>query len=85
MFGTLGENEWVTVATYDMMPHAHIARGRLLTEGIECWIADEHLVQTDWLYSPAVGGIKLRVPRDDAVRARRILDTDFSSQLQADP
>lgn len=66
------------------MPMAHIAMGRLQTEGIPCWLADENLVQTDWLYSIAVGGIKLQVEPDYAERARRVLATDYSADLPPD-
>lgn len=84
MSGQGTQDRWVTVATYDTMPDAHVARGRLEAEGIECHIADEHLVQTDWLYSLAVGGIKIRVAARDGPRARRILATDFSQDLPPD-
>ncbi len=65
-----------------MMPDAHIALGRLLAEGIEARLADEHLVQTDWLYSIAVGGIKLQVAEVDAERAQRILARDDSQDIE---
>jgi hypothetical protein len=71
----------VTIATYDFLPLAEIVRGRLLTEGIPCELADQHLVQTDWLYSIAVGGIKLQVRAEDVNRALAILDQDFSQDL----
>jgi hypothetical protein len=64
-----------------MMVDAHIAMGRLQAEGINCWLADQHLVQTDWLYSPAVGGIKLQVDDEFADEARKILDTDYSGDM----
>ncbi len=69
------------IARYDGMPDAHIAMGRLAAEGIESWLADEHLVQTDWLYSIAVGGIKLHVAEEDAKRALVILETDYSGDI----
>jgi len=69
------------IARYDGMPEAHIAMGRLAAEGIDAWLADEHLVQTDWLYSIAVGGIKLRVADEDAERAVIILETDYSGDI----
>ena len=69
------------IARYDGMPEAHIAMGRLAAEGIESWLADEHLVQTDWLYSIAVGGIKLQVAEEDAERAVVILETDYSKDI----
>ncbi len=71
----------VTVAQFDLMPLAHIAKGSLEAEGIPCHIADEHLVQTDWLYSIAVGGIKLQVDEEFVSRARTVLGTDYSASL----
>ena len=71
----------VTIATYDFITDAEIARGRLQAEGIEAFLADQHLVQTDWLYSIAVGGIKLQVEAAHAARAEAILAQDFSSEL----
>lgn len=68
----------ITIAIFDTMPDAHIAMGRLRAAGIESWLLDEHLVQTDWLYSIAVGGIKLTVDGADAEIARQELDTDYS-------
>ena len=67
-----------TVATFDTIIDANIAMGRLKAEEIECWLADEHLVQTDMLYSPAIGGIKLQVNNEDAQIAREILARDYS-------
>ena len=74
-------DEFVTVATYDKVTDAHIALGRLAAEGIEAQLFDDHLVQMDWLYSIAVGGIKLRVSRGDAKTAREVLETDYSAVL----
>ena len=73
----------VTVATFDTLPAAHIAKGRLETEGITCWLKDEHLGQTDWLYNIAVGWIKLQVDARYSEQARLILDTDYSADLPA--
>ena len=71
----------ITIASFDFLPQAEIARGRLLAEGIPCELADQHLVQTDWLYSIAVGGIKLQVEARDVERALAILGRDFSEDL----
>jgi hypothetical protein len=70
-----------TIATFDFLPEAEIARGRLLAEGIDCQLADQYLVQTNWLYSPAVGGIKLQVEAADVQRAQAILAHDYSADL----
>ena len=71
----------VTIATFDTTPAAHIALGKLLAEGIDAMLADEHLVQTDWLYAIAVGGIKLQVKEHDAHRAAEVLQRDDSSAV----
>lgn len=78
------QSENTIIAHFDSMPEAHIAMGRLEAEGIHSWLADEHLVQTDWLYSIAVGGIKLQVRSELAQRALEILNTDYSGYLEAE-
>ncbi len=78
----IGGIEWVVVASFDTMPAAAVARGRLEAEGIPCLLADEHLVQADWLHSIAVGGIRLRVPAEAVHRARRLLEADLSHLLE---
>ncbi|HSC47699.1 MAG TPA: hypothetical protein VLG68_06415 [Gammaproteobacteria bacterium] len=75
------EAGYVTVATYDSVTAAHIALGRLEAEGIRAELFDDHMVQMDWLYAIALGGIKLKVSRGDAARAKQVLETDYSSTL----
>ena len=75
-------DELVTVATYDKITDAHIALGRLSAEGIEAQLFDEQMVQMDWLYAIALGGIKLRVTRGDEKAARQVLETDYSKVLE---
>ena len=74
-------DELVTVATYDKSTDAHIALGRLSAEGIEAQLFDDNMVQMDWLYAIALGGIKLRVTRGDEKAARDVLATDYSAVL----
>jgi len=68
----------VNVKTFDTIIDANISMGRLKAEGVECWLADEHIIQTDMLYIPAIGGIKLQVNEEDAEKALAILATDYS-------
>ncbi|HET7921657.1 MAG TPA: hypothetical protein VFM15_02770 [Gammaproteobacteria bacterium] len=75
------DDEFVTVATYDRTTDAHIALGRLAAEGIAARLFDEQMVQMDWLYAIALGGIKLCVAQRDAASARRVLATDYSHEL----
>lgn len=74
-------DEFVTIATFDKTTDAHIAMGRLAVEGIQALLFDDNMVQMDWLYAIALGGIKLRVAHIDETAARRILATDYSRDL----
>ncbi len=73
-----------TIATFDTIIDANMALGRLEAEGITAQLVDEHLVQTDMLYSIALGGIKLQVEQQLASQARQILATDYSDLLPPD-
>jgi hypothetical protein len=75
----------MTVAVFETLPDAQIAVGRLEAEGLSAYLADSHLVQTDWLYAIAIGGIKVQVAPDDAEQARAILARDDSDALEGDP
>jgi ssDNA-binding Zn-finger/Zn-ribbon topoisomerase 1 len=64
----------VTVATYSYPLEAHLHRAKLESEGIDSVVVDEHIVNANWLYSIAVGGVRLQVKESDLARAREILD-----------
>lgn len=70
-----------TVATFDTIIDAHIAMGRLKAEDIPCSLMDEHLIQMDMLYSPALGGIKLQVEPSYVDQACQILAQDYSDLI----
>ncbi|WP_242111888.1 putative signal transducing protein [Luteimonas aquatica] len=64
---------FTTVAHYIDPIEAHLARGRLLSEGIQAHLDDEHLACANWEWRLAVGGVKLRVLDIHAERARAVL------------
>ncbi len=66
-------NDLVTIATFSQPIQAHLAKARLEAAGIVCIVADEHVVQANWLFSNAIGGVKLKVPTDYVAAARDIL------------
>lgn len=68
----------VTVATFNNPLEAHIICGRLESEGIECFLADENIVAANWLYANAVGGVKVQVRREDAHVAHSIVEYIFA-------
>lgn len=60
---------------------AHLAKGKLESEGIPAFVRDEYLVGVAWDYSLAVGGVKLEVAEEDAERAVEILKQDHSNEI----
>ena len=64
---------WVTVASFWSAEEAHLARLRVEADDIPCTLDNENLVSMNWLWANAVGGVRLRVPGEDAARARQIL------------
>ena len=71
-----GEQEFsklVTIRKFRDLPEAYIAKGLLDSAGIECFLFDENIVRTDWFWSNAVGGVKLRMREEDAAEAAELL------------
>jgi hypothetical protein len=69
-----GSGGWVAVASYGEPIAAHLARARLEALGIDCVLADEHVVGVSWLWSSALGGVKVLVRAGDAEAAERELE-----------
>ena len=65
---------FITVATFTYPHEAAILKGRLESEGIECFLRDELTVQVYNFYSNAIGGVKLQVRRCDVSLVYRILE-----------
>lgn len=64
------------IAAYPNELQAEVARGRLQEEGIEASLKDRHVVGINWLYSSAVGGVKVEVDEEDAQEAVEVLSDD---------
>ncbi|MGZ3929371.1 MAG: putative signal transducing protein [Mucilaginibacter sp.] len=64
---------FVTVLTVQYPQQLWIIKGRLESEGIQCFLKDELTVQAYNLYSNAVGGVKLQVLQADVEKASAIL------------
>ena len=61
------------IATYQYTSEAIIFKGKLESEGIEVFMRDNNTVDTNPLYSNAVGGVKLFVKSEDFFIANTIL------------
>ena len=70
----------VTIATFSHPLSAYVPQTKLESEGIRSFLADETIILLNWLYSLALGGVKLQVMAKDVKRAQEIL-TDYSDQL----
>ncbi|MBJ7882291.1 DUF2007 domain-containing protein [Gelidibacter salicanalis] len=64
-----------TVAVFQYSSEAQIIKGRLESDGIEVFLADNLTIDTDPLVSNAIGGVKLKVRSTQVVEAKQILDS----------
>ena len=67
-----------TVAIYRDLPFAELAKSNLESEEIYCFLANKNHIDMNWLYSFALGGVKVQVRKEDFKLAQRILDEDHS-------
>ncbi|UWX60668.1 DUF2007 domain-containing protein [Chryseobacterium oranimense] len=58
---------------YETALEANRDKQILAENGVNGFIANEQLIQSDWLLSQAVGGIQLQVFEDDLEKAKQIL------------
>ena len=72
-------NDFVTIATYDSYIDANFDKHKLEERGILCYLADENAVVNQWVLSNAIGGIKLRVPGNNAQNALTVLEEKMAS------
>lgn len=62
----------VTIATYADPIEANLAKIKLASDDIDCFLAGEHAAS---IYTGALGGIKLQVKQSDVAKAIEILSS----------
>ena len=72
------------VGAFVDQPSAELARARLLLEGIESNLRDQYVIGVNWLYSTAIGGVKLEVAEAQSEEAVRILADEQGSLLEGE-
>jgi hypothetical protein len=73
-----------SIAKYLVPLQASMVQGCLVASGIPAVLADEHLVQTDLLLAPALGGVRILVPADYLQQSRAVLDAFERGEFELD-
>lgn len=67
------EEKFTLLRRFQYSSEAVIFQGKLESQGIEVFLRDLNTIDSNPLYSNAVGGVKLFVKTEDAVKANEIL------------
>jgi hypothetical protein len=68
---------FVTVRIFTNPWDAYIVKGRLESEGITVFIANEHHIWVNWPLSNALGGVKLQVSKNQVEQAEKIIELNI--------
>jgi hypothetical protein len=74
-------NMLTVVARFREPSLAHLAKSKLESEGILAVVFDEYIVGVQWLYSDAIGGVRVLVRESDQIEARHLLERNRSHEL----
>jgi Putative prokaryotic signal transducing protein len=77
----LEKRDLVLLRRFRDIPEALLAKGRLESFGIECFLADDNMVRMDWFLSNLLGGVKLRVDAGDFTQAAKLLNEPIPEEL----
>lgn len=70
-----------TIFSSNIPVECHILKGRLETDGVDCFLYDENIVWVHPFRAVAVGGVKLKVPSDQIQRANEIIKHTCTDDL----
>lgn len=65
-----------SLASFSKAEDAHLLRARLEGSGIAAYVRDENMVSVDWLYSNAIGGVKVDVADEDFIAAAEVANLE---------
>jgi membrane protease subunit (stomatin/prohibitin family) len=66
----------ITIGTYSTPYEANLVKGELEAFDVDAFLADDNTVSMNWLWSNALGGVKVQVAASEGEEARRILKLD---------
>jgi DNA-directed RNA polymerase subunit M/transcription elongation factor TFIIS len=75
----------VTIGRYSTPYEANMVKSQLESAGIPAFVADEHVIGMNWLYSNALGGVKVQVPESLASEALEILASETEAPQTREP
>ena len=75
------KDTFTTIATFPYSSEAQIVKGKLQSEGIKVYLADEYTIDSDPLISQAIGGVKIQVLTTQKAEAIAILETIHSTSV----
>jgi hypothetical protein len=75
------DGDMIIVASRQNTLDGELLRGRLLAEGIPATLGDNYLVNANALWTPAIGGVRIRVPESFKAGALRIIEDLESGAL----
>jgi hypothetical protein len=76
----------VTLRQFLTVQEAMMAKSILDSAGIESFLADENVISMNWLWSNALGGVKLQASKTDVAAASELLEQKPSEAgASADP
>ncbi|WP_018607900.1 hypothetical protein [Uliginosibacterium gangwonense] len=81
---TSSNQEFITLSSNLAPTQAHVLLSLLQTEHIDAYVADADMVRMNLLWSPAIGGAKLRVRANQLEAAQEILRLMETGQLAAE-
>jgi len=73
----------ITIAQYRDLPQAGLDKSRLEAHGLACFLDNEFTIGVNWLYSTALGGVKLKVLEVDVSQAKQILQESYNGTTEA--
>jgi hypothetical protein len=68
--------ELITIASYSTSYEANVVRSGLEAFGVEAILADEHTINANWVWSNALGGVKIRVSESEVELARDLIKVE---------
>jgi hypothetical protein len=64
----------VLLRSFRDLPEALLAKGKLESAGVPCFLADDNMVRMDWFISNLLGGVKILVDPENFSEASRLLN-----------